>query len=43
MRLEGGEVLSLHATDDSSLRYWVLQHVETARPVAEGFSLVDSE
>jgi hypothetical protein len=32
-----------YATDDSSLRDWVLQHVETARPVAEGISLVDSQ
>ena len=43
MRLEGGEVLPLYETDDNSLRYWVLHHVETARPMAAGISLVDSK
>jgi hypothetical protein len=43
MRLEGGEEVELYETEDNSLRYWVLHYVESARPMAAGISLVDSE
>ncbi len=43
LRLESGEEIWVSAADDNSLRYWVLHYIESARPVAVGISLVDSE
>ena len=43
LRLESGEEIWVSAADDNSLRYWVLHYIESARPVAAGISLVDSE
>jgi len=43
VRIESGEEIHVDETDDNSLRYWVLHYVASARHVAAGISLVDSE